>query len=1289
MPTPLRRRFRFARRGVAYTVALLLVLVAVVVGIANQLLPLAERHPDKIAAWLSERAGRRVVFDNVQTHWTRRGPLLRLDGLEIGDPRNPVVIGEAEMLVSMYAGLLPGRSFSELRLRGLDLTLERADDGRWQVRGLPGQQQAGGDPLATLEGLGELQVIDGRLAVIAPSLGIDARLPKVDLRLRVQGDRVRVGLRAWMQPGVSPIDAALDFNRRRGDGRAYVGARKADLAAWSPMLRLAGVAVTGGRGNAQAWAELRGHRVAVVTLDTALDDIRLRGAPLRDNPEARGATRVSQKRFDRVQARVRWRVANGGWRMDAPQLRIDSGKQLHTLDGLVLAGGQRYAMLAEHIDAGPLFAVAALSDRLNPALRRWLLAAAPALVLQQVEVAGVRGGRMRAEGRIEQVEFAPVGNAPGLRGLSGTLQGDDAGFAFQFDPRTPLTFHWPSGFAVSHVVDLQGGVSGWRDDAGWRIASSGLRIDGKGYGADVRGGLWFQGDGTRPRIDIAARLDETAVSTVKGFWVRHRMPAATIHWLDAALQDGRVRDGRALIAGDLDDWPFVDNNGRFEATATISAGTVKFQPDWPALVHVDADVAFIADGFTIGGKGTLAGIGIRRFEAGIAHFGQAELSVQAEGGGDASRLLALLRESPLRKQHEETLVALSAAGPAQVTFDLDLPFHRAGKVMQLGGTVALGGASLADSRWKLAFEDVRGKAAYDNKGFKADALRVIHDGQPGQLALRAGKGHVRDPVQAFEAELEAKLDADALLDRAPQLAWLKTHVQGRSPWTIAVTIPATGNTQPAPDSRLQLRSSLVGTRLDLPAPLRKPAAQALALRIDTSLPLDSGDIAVAFGDRMALRARSANGQTGVRVQLGSDHVEQPAPASGLIATGRTATLDAIDWIALTRADGSGNGNGLSLRSIDVSAGQLQLLGGNFRDTRVQAEPTANGIAVRLEGAALAGTLQLPHVDTAVVTGRLQRLHWNALKPASRTEPKSDASAAAASLDPSRIPPLNLVVDEFRVGDAQLGSALLRTQPVAGGMRIEQLQTRAPRHRIDASGDWLGRGSSARTQLKMDLDSDDFGALLAGFGFGGRMTGGDGQVHFNAAWPGSPGTFKPGTIDGTLTLAVHDGQLVEVEPGAGRVLGLLSLTDLPRRLTLDFGDFFSEGFSFNRIGGAVRVTRGIARSDDLVIEGPAAEIRITGSADLRAQTYDQTIEVLPRTGNLLAVAGAIAGGPVGAAIGAAANLVLKKPLGQVAAKTYRVTGPWKEPDVKVISRDQGRASRASPAVDQGDPDHPVM
>ena len=111
-----------------------------------------------------------------------------------------------------------------------------------------------------------------------------------------------------------------------------------------------------------------------------------------------------------------------------------------------------------------------------------------------------------------------------------------------------------------------------------------------------------------------------------------------------------------------------------------------------------------------------------------------------------------------------------------------------------------------------------------------------------------------------------------------------------------------------------------------------------------------------------------------------------------------------------------------------------------------------------------------------------------------------------------------------------------------------------------------------------------------------------------------------------------------------MLGLLSLAQLPRRLTLDFRDFFSKGFAFNQIDGTVRFGDGKARSDKLVIDGPAATIDIRGAANLRAQSFDQTIEVRPKAGNLLTAIGAVAGGPVGAAIGAAANVVLQQAAG---------------------------------------------
>ncbi|BCT93081.1 DUF3971 domain-containing protein [Lysobacter helvus] len=1275
MPTPLRRRLRHARRFFGYGALVVVVLVALLVGIANQLLPLAERNPQRVAAWLSERAGRPVHFSALDTEWTRRGPVLRLDDLRIGEGASSFLVGDTEMLVSLYAGLLPGRTFTELRLRGLDITVQRDDDGQWSVRGLPGQQQTTeGDPFAALERLGELQVIGGRLHVVAPSLSIDATVPRIDLRLRVEGDRIRSGLRAWMRPNVSPLDATLDFDRKQGDGRAYAGAQKADLAVWAPLLKLMGVQAQAGRGRAAAWATLRDHRVADVTFQAALDAVALQGARID------GMATPPRARFDHVDAFARFRHTGGGdWRFDAPRLRLETQGNRQVLDGLVMGGGRRFGMAAERIDAGPLLQVAALSDRMDAGLRRWVVQSKPNATLEHIEVAGAHGV-LRANARISALAFAPVGNSPGLSGLGGSFVADADGFVFDADSSAQMDFWWPAGFGVHHPATLRGKIAGWREGAGWRVGTDALKVTGSDFGVLARGGLWWQGDGTRPWIDIAADLDDSPVTAARGFLVRHLMADATEHWLDTALLSGTVHGGRAIITGDLDEWPFVHDNGLFRADAELVDMQVKFSPEWPAAEHLHGMASFIGNGFNVvGDHAVLQGVQVSKLAAGIAEYGKAELTVQASGASDASKLVALLQHSPLEKDQGETLDNITASGPAAVTFDMLLPMHPGGGKGRTHGTVDLQGAKLRENRWDLAFDDVRGRADYGDGGFAANALQVQHDGAPGTLALRAGTGFVKDASQAFEGELRANLDAKTLVDRAGNLAWLKPYLDGRSAWTIGVALPKNVGAKDAAPSKLSLRSNLVGTTLSLPAPLRKAAGVALATTVDTDLPMGDGEVRVALGNLAALRARTRGTQTGLRVVLGSNRVDDAPPASGLIATGRAASLDAIDWIALAQGDSNNtkkSGDGLALRHIDLRADRLLLLGGVFPDARLQVSPSATGSTVQVAGPALVGTVEVPSSDKGTISGRFDRAYW-------RAPPKTVATAATSPeedpnpISPGSIPPLSFDVADLRLNALALGKATIRTHSTGDGLRFDTAQAQSAKHKLALTGEWSGQGKSARSNIGLRIDSQDFGALLDGLGFGGQLAGGAGTANFDAAWPGAPRDFDARLVDGRLALDVKEGRLLEIEPGAGRVLGLLSLAQLPKRMLLDFRDFYSKGLAFDTVSGHVRLVSGIARTDDLSIDGPAAQIHIHGTADLQAQTFDQTVEVLPRAGNLLTVAGAIAGGPVGAAIGAAANAVLKKPLGQLAAKTYRVTGPWKDPKVEVRKREpQGRASASA-------------
>jgi uncharacterized protein YhdP len=136
---------------------------------------------------------------------------------------------------------------------------------------------------------------------------------------------------------------------------------------------------------------------------------------------------------------------------------------------------------------------------------------------------------------------------------------------------------------------------------------------------------------------------------------------------------------------------------------------------------------------------------------------------------------------------------------------------------------------------------------------------------------------------------------------------------------------------------------------------------------------------------------------------------------------------------------------------------------------------------------------------------------------------------------------------------------------------------------------------------------------------------------------------------------------------GRLLGLVSLTELPRRLTLDFGDVFGKGLAFDSITGDFKLANGNATTDNLVIAGSAANISVTGRTGLRAKDYDQQMLVVPHVGNSLPLVGAVVGGPIGAAAGFAVQGLLGKGLNQAASARYRVTGSWDNPVMTLVEK----------------------
>jgi len=162
------------------------------------------------------------------------------------------------------------------------------------------------------------------------------------------------------------------------------------------------------------------------------------------------------------------------------------------------------------------------------------------------------------------------------------------------------------------------------------------------------------------------------------------------------------------------------------------------------------------------------------------------------------------------------------------------------------------------------------------------------------------------------------------------------------------------------------------------------------------------------------------------------------------------------------------------------------------------------------------------------------------------------------------------------------------------------------------------------------------------------------------------------------VAVSEGRILEVEPGMGRLLGLFSIREIPRRLALDFGDFFRTGFTFKSIGGEFALHDGSAFTTDLHITSPSADIRINGRTGLKSRDYDQQMVVVPHVGGTLPVVGAVVGGPAGAAAGLAVQTLFYKAINTVTTARYHVAGSWDKPVITLVSRERARRDAAPEA-----------
>jgi uncharacterized protein (TIGR02099 family) len=681
----------------------------------------------------------------------------------------------------------------------------------------------------------------------------------------------------------------------------------------------------------------------------------------------------------------------------------------------------------------------------------------------------------------------------------------------------------------------------------------------------------------------------------------------------------------------------------------VTGGTLAYGDGWPQLTNVTADLAFDGPRLKVSSPRASA-LGTQVTNTTVVmpdmYRDRTDVLIDGEASGPVGEFLKVIAQSPVRGFLDGLTDQWSGEGRASLKVRLELPLYAMEK-SKAAGSFQFANSSLSLGPGEPALANVNGRVDFTDSSVAARGLTAQTLG--GSISLDIA---TRDAV--VTAVIQGTVDARELA-RTVELP-VADRLRGSMPFKYTTT-SARGRTGSS-----VFESPLTGVAIDLPAPFAKHAAETAPFKLERTVTAASPrreSIALAVGTVLNARGevRFEGGKMVVeRAGIGIGDVGVPVPdRPGVFIAGNLKALDFDRLLAAATDAGEKSGRAeFDVTGLSLRAGTLIAVGRQFHDVAVRAQFDGRRTwRADVTARELAGEIAWRAEGQGLVRARLKHL----------IQPERAPGGATQDDVANELPALAITADSYTFNGNELGRLELRAVNETKGWRLDKLELASAEGTLSATGLWdLARGGG-RTQLEVKADVKDVGKYLERFGHPETVAKGTATLAGTVQWAGPVYRIDYGTLTGSLDLKAEKGQFVKVQPGVGRLLGVLSLQSLPRRISLDFRDVFSEGFAFDSIAGSAKIAQGVATTDNLAMTGPAASVAIAGKADLARETQDLTVRVVPVLGDSVAVAAGVALlNPIVGAGALIAQRLFKDPLGQMFSYEYQVSGSWEDPKV---------------------------
>ncbi len=1238
--------------------AVIIVCVAAL-GFKFWVMPNIDLLKPEVEAAATRALGKPVTLGGLEAGWAGINPRLTLRNLRVAaDSGAPLNLPSVEAQISWLSLALLEPRLSSLTLEQPRLAIRRDKAGVIYVAGIAVNVPAAPSPFPDwLIKQPRIIVRDASVTWLDEKLAApEMRFDKVRLYIRNRFGHHRFGGIALPSAAAGRLDLRGDLKGHSvqqpdtWSGQIYARVDDARFDTWGQWVPWAQEAVRHGTGSLRFWLDLDKGQARSLTGDTRLQGVAIN---VSSSEEV-----LPDLAFQSLAGRVGWaRVFDSRGLVTSQAFFVEHLR-------FAVAGETPSEPASVHVDLIPngrggfrtvaasannlrLEALTALTGAL-PLPRRGhdLIAALNPRGL--VETASGHWGGAQDYGfklHVRDAGMNAYGNLPGFSGLSAKIDADQASGVADMHGRDLV-------LNLDHVFRHPLEFKQLDTRTTWKIADKVTRLvieEASFSSDDLTGSAEGRIDlpvGAKPRLDLRAHLSHGEATAVYRY-LPYAVGDNAYEWVKRGVIGGYSDDTRLILKGDLANFPFDKGGGEFKVSVKMVNGVLDYAHGWPRIDAVNGMLVFHDKAMTLdaeSGRLLKAHLGPVRAHIPDLHSSIDEiLLIDGHASGHTQDFLDFIRQSPVNEHTGGFTEKMRASGNGELSLNLHLPLRRLDD-SSLGGVFTLDGNRVELGGDLPALEQLSGRFSFTNSSVQARNIQTRVLGLPATLSFDSQSGG------QVHARLNGSVAAETLKPYLP--ATVASRINGASAWQADVRLGKQQN-------EIQITSDLAGLGLALPSPFRKMAEQTVPLTI-SRVPggLHDSVVKARYGNLISLHAEiPADGAP--RIALRLSHGDAPAPKDdGISITGALRTLDLDAWRALDL--GEATSSGPALREINLTVNELKAAGHVLHDTHVSARPAGRGWKVTLAGRELDGNvLALPEDKGTRVIANFKRLTIPEQAPdALPGEELGTAAQALAALE--------LNAQNFAWKGKELGELHLRLSPEKGGYNIDRFSLAMAEGKLEGKG-LLSNQARRPTLLKLDLETPNLGKLLTRAGYPGSVKGGEGGVGGSLSWLGGVENFALAGLSGDFAIAVKKGQFLKVEPGVAKLLGIVSLQALPRRITLDFRDVFSDGFAFDEIAGDVHLDRGSAYTRDLKMNGPAAKVRMSGVVGLVDESQNLRVSIQPRLEDTLALAGAILGGPV-VGIGAMiANKVLKNPIGQAASFEYSVTGTWGEPVITKLKR----------------------